>query len=75
MRITCTECVFVALGIQHAYAHAPYCSLWPDRLYLTFQRYPINCSVFDKMLLILKYVLRYSLQSLPETFLILRRTE
>jgi len=27
--IACSECVFVALGIQHAGAHAPYCHLWP----------------------------------------------
>ena len=29
--ITYSECVFVASGIQHDNAHAPYCHLWPVR--------------------------------------------
>ena len=33
--ITYCECVFVALGIQHA-AHTPYCHLWPAQLYNFF---------------------------------------
>ena len=26
--ITYSECVFVALGIQHEKTHAPYCHMW-----------------------------------------------
>jgi hypothetical protein len=34
--ITYCECVFAALGIQHAIRNAPYCHLWHARLYNIF---------------------------------------
>jgi len=50
--ITYSEHVFVALGIQHA--HAPYCHLWPDRLYNIFTHYLINSTSYKKKLLNIK---------------------
>ena len=44
--ITYSGCVFVALDIQHANAHAPYCHLWPARLYNIFPHYLINGNIF-----------------------------
>jgi hypothetical protein len=38
MSVTQTEGVFVAIGIQHCNAHAPYCRLWPASLYNIFPR-------------------------------------
>jgi hypothetical protein len=49
-------------------AHAPYCHLWPVRLYNIFPRYLINGKVFDKKLLNTKCVFWFSLQLLLETF-------
>jgi hypothetical protein len=46
--------VFVALGIQRANEHAPYCHLWPVRLYNIFPRYLINGTIFGKELLNIK---------------------
>jgi hypothetical protein len=44
--ITQTECVFVALGIQHA--HAPYCHLWRAPLYNVFLHFLIKGTIFEK---------------------------
>jgi hypothetical protein len=54
--------------------HAPYCYLWPARLYKIFPHYLINDTIFGKTLLNLKCVFWFSVQLLSETFLILRRT-
>jgi len=40
--ITYSECVSVALFIQHA----PYCHLWPVRLYKIFPHYIIKGTIF-----------------------------
>ena len=56
-------------------ARAPYCHLWPAQLYNIFPHYLINGAVFGKRLLIIKCVFWFSLQSLSETFLILRKNE
>ena len=68
--ITYCECVFVALGIQHAPCH-----LWPAPLYNIFSNYLINGTILEKQLLNTKCVFWFSLQLLSETFLILSRTE
>jgi hypothetical protein len=57
-------------------AHAPYCHLWPVRLYNIFPHYLINGTIFDKRKLFnIKSVFGPFLQHLSETFPILRRTE
>jgi len=48
MSLTKPKCVFGALGMQHAMLHAPYCHLWPDRLYKIFPHYLINGTIFEK---------------------------
>ena len=45
LSITYSECVFVALGIQHACA-VLYCHMWPIRLYNNFPRYLICAMIF-----------------------------
>jgi hypothetical protein len=55
-------------------AHAPNCHPWPARLYYIFPLYRINGTIFEKMLLNIKCVFWFSLQLMPETFLILGRT-
>jgi len=57
-------------------ARAPYCHLWPVRLYTIFPQYLINGTIKKKKketLLNVKCVFWFSLQFLSETFLILRR--
>ena len=55
-------------------AHVPYCHLCPVRLYNIFPHYLINDTIFKKKYWTKKCVL-ISSKILPETFLILRRTE
>ena len=56
-------------------AHAPYLHLWPARLYSVFPRYIINGTIFEKKKLQnTKCVFWFSLQFMPEIFLMLRRT-
>jgi hypothetical protein len=42
IRITYSECVFVALKYPARNAHAPYCHLWPIQLYNILPHYLIN---------------------------------
>ena len=76
MSITRPVCAFVALGIQHAMRvrHIIICCL--PRC-TTFFRIISQTARFSKKesLLRIQSVFRVSLQLLPETFLILRRTE
>jgi hypothetical protein len=51
------------------------CHLWPVPLYHFFSNYLINGTIFEEVLLHIKYVFWFSLQLLSETFLILRRFE
>jgi hypothetical protein len=57
--------------------HAPYCHLWPVRLYNIFPYYLIYLyvTIFENSLSNIKCVFWYSLQLLFNTFLILRRNE
>ena len=73
--ITYCECVFVALGNQHAMRMYPYCHLWPVWLYSIFPHCLMNGTIFGKKLLDTECVFSLSLQLLLETFLILRRNE
>ena len=54
--ITYAECVFVALGIQQAKRMAPYCHLWPVRLYSIFSTLFPKGTIFGKRLLNIKPV-------------------
>jgi hypothetical protein len=56
-------------------AQAPYCQLWSVRFYYIFQNYFINGMIFEKKILNIKCVFRFSLQLLSKTFLSLRRNE
>jgi hypothetical protein len=50
-------------------AHAPYCHLWPVRLYRIFPHYLIKSTILGKKLLNIKCVFWFSLQLFSETFL------
>ena len=56
-------------------AHAPYCRLWPARLYNISPHYLVKGTIFELQLLNTKCVFWVSVQLLTETFLILRRNE
>ena len=56
-------------------AHVPYCHQWPARFYNILPHYLINGTIFEKKLLNTKCVFSFFIQSLSETFLILRRNE
>jgi hypothetical protein len=43
-----SECVFVALSIQHAMRMRHTCHLWPATLYNIFPRYRMNGMIFEK---------------------------
>jgi len=60
--------------MQNACA-ALYCHLWPLRLYSVSPHYLTNGTSFGNTSLNMEYVFWFSLQILPETFLVLRRTE
>ena len=67
--------MFVALGTQREMrvCHIVIRGLSSSTIF--FPHYLNNGTIFRKMLLNMKYVFWFSLQSLSETFLILRRTE
>ena len=63
-------CVF-SLRYPPCNAHAPYCHLWPARLYNTFPHYLINGTILGgKKLLNIKCLSWFSLQLFSGTFLI-----
>jgi len=56
-------------------AHAPYYVVWPALLYHIFSTLSHNGLIFGKTLLNMKREFLFSLQLLPETFLVLRRIQ
>ena len=46
--ITYFECVSVALKYPACNAHAPFCQLWPVRLYSIFPHYLLKGTIFEK---------------------------
>ena len=44
--------VFCSLRYPADNTHAPYCHLWPVRLYNIFTNYPINGIIFEKQVLL-----------------------
>jgi len=66
--ITYSECVFVALGTQHAMSmgHIVMC---PALLYNITPHYLINCTIFGKKIIEHKIVFRFSLQLCSKHFL------
>jgi hypothetical protein len=75
MYVSHSECVPVALGIQHA-MHMRQIVMWPVKLCDIFPHYPINGTIlWGENLLNIKCVFLFSLQLLSETFLILRIIE
>jgi hypothetical protein len=61
-------------GMQSACA-VIYCHLWPVWVHRIFTHYLINGKIFGKTFLNLNYVVRFSIERLPKTLLILRRIQ
>jgi len=72
--ITYSECVFTALGNQHAMCMRPTVIRCLPRSTVFYPHYLINGTTFGKKVLNTKCVFRFSVQLLSETFLIPRRT-
>jgi hypothetical protein len=67
--ITYSDCVFVAILIQHAKRMR---HLWPALLYNIFQHFLINGTIFGRKIYGVQYVFCFCLQLLSETILMLR---
>jgi hypothetical protein len=67
-------CVFT-FSYPACNANAPYCHMLPAPLYCIFPHYLINGTIFEKKKFLKINVFWFYLQSLSETFLILRRTD
>jgi len=72
--ITYSECVFVALVIQHAMRMRHVVYLWPAPLHNIFAHYLINRRNLEKKKL-LNTMCVFSVQRLSETFLIARKIQ
>jgi len=76
MNITYSECVSVALVIQHERACAVlYCHLWPFRPCHVSPHYHTNCTIYVRKQLDIKCVWVILSATLSETSLVLRRAE
>jgi len=60
------------LSYPECNTHAPYCHLWPARIFSILPHYLINGTLKKKKLLNIKRVFCFSLPLLSETLLILR---
>jgi len=67
-------CVY-SLSYRACNVHAPYCHLWPVRLYHIFFTLSHKRHVFREKVLDTKCLFWFSPQPLSETFLIVRKTE
>jgi hypothetical protein len=77
MSVTYCDCVFCTFLYRACNAHAPYCQLWPARLYDIFPRYLIRGRIFggEKVIEHKTCVLILSTTFAWKKFLILRRIE
>ena len=73
--ITYSECVSVALVIQHARRMCQIIVIWPIQIYHVFPHYLINSTIFKKQLQNTKCVFQFSLKLLSQTFLIVRKIQ
>jgi hypothetical protein len=76
--ITYSECVFAALGFQHAMSmrYVIACGLWPVRVYHIFPHFLTKARFSKKkIVLYIKCVFWCPVQLLSETFLILLKNE
>ena len=66
---------FCSLTYPARYAHAPYCHLWPVRFYNIFPHYLTNGTIFENMLLSLKWCFDFLFNVCLKRFMILKITE
>jgi hypothetical protein len=74
IKMTQSECVFVAIGNQHAMSvcHIMMCGLFAYTMFLLINK---KGTIFVKQKLNIKCVLRFSVRLFSGTFLILKITE